>query len=100
MKRKSFLLAAVAILTVFGCNTKKTQVSDMQTKVNEFAPVELRVDIINLSDKEKQMLPILFDVAEIMDELYWIQAYGNKEELLSKIADDATREFVMINYGP
>jgi hypothetical protein len=33
MKRKSFLLAAVAILTEFGCKTKKTQVSDMQTKV-------------------------------------------------------------------
>ncbi len=100
MRKITLLLAAVAILLNYGCNNKKSQVSDMQKKVNEFAPVELRVDIINLSDKEKQMLPILFDVAEIMDELFWLQTYGNKEELLSKITDDATRDFVMINYGP
>jgi len=100
MKRKIFLLAAIATLTVISCNTKKTQESEMQKKVNEFAPVELRVDIFNLSDKEKQMLPLLFEVAEIMDELFWLQTYGDKEELLSKISDEATRDFVMINYGP
>lgn len=100
MRKITLLLAVVAIMLNHSCNNKKSQVSDMQKKVNEFAPVELRVDIINLSDKEKQMLPILFDVAEIMDELFWLQTYGNKEELLSKITDDATRDFVMINYGP
>jgi hypothetical protein len=100
MRKITLLLAVVAILLNYSCNNKKSQVSDMQKKVNEFAPVELRVDIINLSDKEKQMLPILFDVAEIMDELFWLQTYGNKEELLSKITDDATRDFVLINYGP
>lgn len=100
MRKITLLLAVVAILLNHSCNNKKSQVTDMQKKVNEFAPVELRVDIINLSDKEKQMLPILFDVAEIMDELFWLQTYGNKEELLSKITDDATRDFVMINYGP
>ncbi|HDP76303.1 MAG TPA: Zn-dependent hydrolase [Bacteroidales bacterium] len=100
MRKITLLLAAVAIVLIYGCNNKKSQMSDMQKKVNEFAPVELRVDIINLSDKEKQMLSILFDVAEIMDELFWLQAYGDKEELLSKISDDATRDFGMINYGP
>lgn len=100
MKGKTLLLAAVATLTVIGCNTKKTQETEMQKKVNEFAPVELRVDIISLSDKEKQMLPLLFEIAEIMDELFWLQTYGDKEELLSKINDEATRDFVMINYGP
>ncbi|MEJ5317405.1 MAG: Zn-dependent hydrolase [Tenuifilum sp.] len=100
MKGKTLLLAAVATLTVIGCNTKKTQETEMQKKVNEFAPVELRVDIISLSDKEKQMLPLLFEIAEIMDELFWLQTYGDKEELLSKISDEATRDFVMINYGP
>lgn len=100
MKGKTLLLAAVATITVIGCNTKKTQETEMQKKVNEFAPVELRVDIISLSDKEKQMLPLLFEIAEIMDELFWLQTYGDKEELLSKIDDEATRDFVMINYGP
>jgi len=100
MKGKTFLLAAIATLTVTGCNTKKTQETEMQKKVNEFAPVELRVDIINLSDKEKQMLPLLFEIAETMDELFWLQTYGDKEELLSRISDEATRDFVMINYGP
>lgn len=72
----------------------------MQKKVNEFALVELKADIINLSANEKQMLLYLFEAAEIMDELFWLQTYGDKEELLSKVTDDATREFVYINYGP
>lgn len=100
MKRIILLLATAAAILTSGCSTKKNKESDMQKKVNEYAPVELRVDIINLSEKEKQMLPILFDVAEIMDDLFWLQTYGNKEELLGKITDDATRDFVMINYGP
>lgn len=72
----------------------------MQKKVDEYAPVELRSDIIHLSAKERQMLPYLFEAAQIMDDLYWKQAFGNKENLLQSINDEATRDFAEINYGP
>lgn len=101
MNNRILLLTLVTAFAFAGCNkSKKTQLSDMQKKVNEYAPVELTADIIHLSANEKQMLPYLFEAAEIMDQLFWEQAYGNSEELLAGITDEATRDFVMINYGP
>lgn len=72
----------------------------MQKKVENFAEVELTADISHLSENEKKMLPLLFEAAKIMDDIFWTQAYGDKEELLSQIEDEATRQFVKINYGP
>jgi hypothetical protein len=65
-----------------------------------FAPFTLTSDISHLSAKEKQILVILFDVADIMDELFWQQAMGAKEPFLARIQDETTRKFAMINYGP
>jgi hypothetical protein len=35
-----------------------------------------------------------------MDAIFWQQAYGNREQLMSRIEDPGTRRFVEINYGP
>lgn len=72
----------------------------MKNKVNEYAVVKLTADISILSESEKKILPILFDAADIMDDLYWQQACPNKNELLSKIKDEDTKKFFVINYGP
>jgi len=69
-------------------------------KLSEFASVQLTADLSGLSEKEKQMLPLLFDAAKIMDDLFWLQAFGNKEDLLSKMPNEAARKFAEINYGP
>lgn len=65
-----------------------------------YAPFELTADISHLSDKEKEMLPILFEVADIMEEIFWEQTIGDKEGFLSQVKDENTRKFGMINYGP
>lgn len=65
-----------------------------------YAPVKLTADLSSLSEKEKQMIPLLIQAAEIMDELYWQQSYGNKDSLLNSIQDPDTKEFARINYGP
>jgi hypothetical protein len=46
------------------------------------------------------MLPLLFDAAAIMDEIFWQQTIGNKEAFLLRISDETTRRFAEINYGP
>lgn len=69
-------------------------------RLGTFAPFTLTADISNLSGKEKQILALLFDVADIMDDLYWLQAMGPKEPFLARIQDETTRKFAMINYGP
>lgn len=65
-----------------------------------YAPVQLTADLSSLTEKEKQMIPLLIEAAQIMDELYWQQSYGNKDSLLNGIQDSAVREFARINYGP
>lgn len=65
-----------------------------------YAPFKLTSDISHLSVKEKQILAIFFDVANIMDELFWMQAMGPKEPFLARIQDESAKKFALINYGP
>ncbi len=77
-----------------------TAMSEMQKKVNEYAVVKLTTDLSKLTDKEKQMIPILLDVAQIMDDIFWEQTWGDKNALLDTIKDPYAKQFVAINYGP
>ncbi len=109
MKKTNVLimLSICFSLLIVSCNNKKKEEktaekidSTMMNKVNEFAVVQLKADLSQLSEKEKEMIPIFIEVADIMDELFWLQTYGKKDELLAKISDEWTKKFVEINYGP
>jgi len=65
-----------------------------------YATVRLSADLEGLSDRQKQMIPILIEASKIMDDLYWKQAYGDKTAFLAGIRDPAQRRFAEINYGP
>ena len=73
---------------------------DPASRYDIYAPVRLTADLSHLSDNQKQMLVLLIEASKIMDELFWLQAYGDKEELLGSIEDPAQRRFAEINYGP
>ena len=77
-----------------------TNMSLMQKKVNEYAVVKLTTDLSKLTDKEKQMIPILIEVAQVMDDIFWEQTWGDKNALLDTIKDPYTKQFAAINYGP
>ena len=77
-----------------------TAMSEMQKNVNEYAVVKLTTDLSKLTDKEKQMIPILLDVAQIMDDIFWEQTWGDKNALLDTIKDPYAKQFAAINYGP
>ena len=66
-----------------------------------YADFALTADLGHLSDEQKQMVALLIDAAQIMDGLFWRQSFGdNYEEWLDSIADDRTRRFAELNYGP
>lgn len=103
MKTINYLL--VIILLASACQSKKNDVekrdmNEIKQKVEEFAPFKLKTDLSVLSEKEKQMLPLLFQTAKIMDDLFWKEAYGNKEALLASLKDEDEKAFAIINYGP
>lgn len=115
MRRIHLLLFVVAILLI-ACGSEEVKESKeskeevtggesaattgIQAKLNKYVPVKLTTDLSVLSDKQKQMIPILIEAAEIMDGLFWQEAYGDKDALLSSITDTDYRQFVNINYGP
>lgn len=74
--------------------------SEIQQKVDIYKTVKLTADLSALSENEKQMILLMIEVGKIMDELFWYEAYGNKEELLSSTEDLAAKSFININYGP
>ncbi len=74
--------------------------SPMEEKLAKYVKVPLTTNLSVLTAEERQMLPLLFDAAAIMDELFWLQAFGDKHSLLDTISDTAALQFAMINYGP
>jgi hypothetical protein len=72
----------------------------MKDKITQFATVKLTTDISKLSEKEKQLIPVLIDIAKIMDDLYWMQTIGEKNAFLDTIKDTDMKQFALINYGP
>lgn len=101
-------IASAALLLIFGlgfvaCKQKENkpaEVSPIQKLVDQYAEFTLTTDVSVLTEKEKQMLPILFEAADIMEELFWKDAIGDKTEFLSQLTDPAAIAYAKINYGP
>jgi hypothetical protein len=74
--------------------------SDIQEKLDQYASFTLTTDLTELTDQEREMIPILIEAAQQMDPIFWQQAYGNHDSLLASIDDPATRQYVEINFGP
>ncbi|MDQ3995843.1 MAG: Zn-dependent hydrolase, partial [Gemmatimonadota bacterium] len=74
---------------------------DVAAGLAKYTTVRLTVDSSALTPNERRMIPLLIDAADAMDEIYWHQAHGNRDSLLSGVGGDrAMRRFVEINYGP
>jgi peptidase M49-like protein len=65
-----------------------------------YATVRLSADLSGLSDGQREMIGLMIEAGTIMDELFWQQAYGDRDALLAAIEDPAMRRFAEINYGP
>ena len=72
----------------------------MKAKVEQFKEVTLTTDLSWLSDNEREIIRILMDVADIMDDIFWMQSFGDKDALLDAIDNDYARQYAKIHYGP
>lgn len=96
------LLLPIALILVFSCSDgpKDADTEATLNNLTSYIPVQLTTDLAQLTPEETAMLPHLLAAAEIMNDLFWEQAYGNKKELLSTIANPKLRNFAELNYGP
>lgn len=81
-------------------NQQDSVVAEKPDSLDIYANFTLTTDLQLLSENEKAVLPHLIKAAIIMDELFWLQAYGDKDTFLSSIKDDKLRNFATYNYGP
>ncbi len=77
-----------------------TATASMHDKLGKYTTVRLTAELSTLTERERQMIPLLIDAARSMDRAFWQEAYGSPEKLLNSIHDAETRKFVEINYGP
>ncbi|MDM1063281.1 Zn-dependent hydrolase [Empedobacter falsenii] len=108
MKKSSIFLGLIAFAGVLSsCSTQKTATESTQTSTEMtknyafqyYAQVPLTTDISHLTKNEKDILRLMFKTADIMDDLFWQQAYGAKIDLMDETKGEA-KEYAKINYGP
>jgi len=118
--KHQFRLPFILFLTtaLMACSGQDEQNGDKSERVNEtevaekvikstsnprfgiYKEVELTSNLDHLSENQKKMISLLIDASKIMDDLFWRQAYGGKNELLNNISNPQARRFADINYGP
>ncbi|WP_404409833.1 Zn-dependent hydrolase [Pseudidiomarina marina] len=115
IKTIRFPLTALAVsLTLFGCSQEPAPVeqaqseapavelvADAKSRLNIYYPMDLTADLSHLSDRQRHVVELLIEASEIMDDLFWQQAYGaSASSLLDRINDESVKNFAAINYGP
>lgn len=102
MKSKIFLVLMIAILLFSNACKKKTDSQEAKLSLDSLAiysSYELKTDLSMLNDSEKQAIKLMIEAANIMDELFWQQAFGDKK-LMDTISNETLRQYAYINYGP
>ncbi len=99
MRHASWLGAALALSLVLPACAPKSKPA-APAALTRYAEVTLTADLSVLSEKEQKMIPLLVDACQAMDEIFWLEAYGDREALLKGVTDPALRRHVEINYGP
>jgi len=85
--------------TTTGTETVKNG-SAAAARLSKYSSVRLNPDLSALTENERKMIPLLIDAAKAMDEVFWGQAFGDRQALMESISDPATRRFADVNYGP
>jgi len=109
MKKLLWTISALLILLNVNLSAQKENIEIKNNNVeeeeytkalNEYVEVELTTDVRMLTNNQKRIIPLLIEVAKIMDEIYWQQTYGNKENLLNSVESEKAKALININYGP
>lgn len=111
MKKGSLILTFLACTPVLWAQKGKTE-KEKEAEISavkgypvaknlaSYKILPLKTDLSSLSDAEKQTLRHLIDAAKVADEIFWIQAWGDKNSLIERTKNDTLKKFIQLNYGP
>jgi hypothetical protein len=77
-----------------------TDAEAAQQRLANYATVKLSADLSAFDARQKQMIALLIQAADVTNALYWQQSWGDKAALMQRIPDESTRRLAEINYGP
>ena len=109
MKKYTSAISFAFVLMIFSCNnaglptvanTQDSSQSYIEKNLAGYEKVRLTTDVSKLTVNEKQMIALFIQAAQIMDDLYWQQCFGNKDSLLNSVKDEKAKQFIIMNYGP
>ena len=93
--------ALLFFLSMTACAAPGDDGAAMEDLVNQYAVFRLEADLSGLSENDREVVRLLIEAVQPMDEVFWNEAYGDKDEALALAqGDDATRRYIEINYGP
>ena len=102
-----YACALPAILLLAACaeeappETTLDAVTSVTPRPDIYAEFTLTADLSGLSDNQRDMIRVLIEASDIMDDLYWRQAYGDDyKSWLETLEAADTRRFAELNYGP
>ena len=90
--KETLILGSMVLIFISSCsNNSDKQIlkenDSLKAYVSErlpiYAKVKLTTDIEKLSGNERKVLPLLIRAAEIMDELFWMQSYPQRDKSLN-----------------
>ncbi len=104
MKTKLILFVGLILYILSSCSMKKPaetgNIDTITMKLNDFAEFRLTSDLSALTENEKKMIPLLIEAADIMNQIFWLESYGNRDSLMKLISDENARKLADIHYGP
>jgi len=99
----------VISIFIFMIISNSSNPQSVKDRLDMYKSVTLTADLSWLSPNEKKIIPILIEAAKYMDDIFWFQAYGFKDELMGRIdklyPNDPVeagyiKKLALINYGP
>ena len=112
---RPLLLAATVALALAACRGDRApdagastdtagtapQQSYAEQHAGDYATVPLKADLSAFGADSKRMIALLVQASQVMDDLYWKQSWpGDRDELLARAPDAATRDWLTLNFGP
>jgi len=100
------LILAISTLTACGDQQAKktaplTLLPQYQNRLDIYKTVQLKADLSQFSNNQKQLIALLIDASKIVDDIFWLHAFSqDKTKFLASIKDEKVRRFAEINYGP
>jgi hypothetical protein len=105
MKKLSILL--LTVLAFANCKNENAnnvenveEKTVIEKKLEKYTDFTLTADVSKLTESEREIITVLIEAADVMNEMFWYEAYGEKSELMDLTEDEASKRFATYNYGP